>query len=213
MPDPEAARSELESVGRRLRRLTGHLVSRTHAKAELDEVVRGLDVAISRLSGGAPLVLGRPHPTESSGDAHRVFGPVLGVANPLAPPLQLTIGEEAQGRGTLSRAYEGPRGFVHGGVSALLLDEVTAKVPQLKTLQRVTRSLAVEYRRPVPLEVELLVRGRYVSRSGREIVVEGTISRADHPEHALVTARTTFVVLDDVTARTAFDLPTSDDLT
>ena len=76
----------------------------------------------------------------------------------MAPPISLAWeGERVVGRLRLRRSFEGPRGYAHGGVSALILDEVTAKIRSLMAVGRVTRKLMVNYRRPVPVDVDLVV--------------------------------------------------------
>lgn len=128
----------------------------------------------------------------------RAFSPVHGEGNAISPPLRLSHSTDAvEGRCTLGVVYEGPRMYVHGGVSAMLLDEVTAKVPQLKGVDRVTGSLTVRFRRPVPLEVPLLLRGRWLRDEGQIAVVHGSISREDRAEDELVVAEARFVRLTE----------------
>mgnify|MGYP000424448694 CR=1 FL=1 len=55
----------------------------------------------------------------------RVFNPVGGIGNALAPPL--LIREEDGGvvaEATLGIAYEGPPSYLHGGMSALFMDQL-----------------------------------------------------------------------------------------
>ena len=52
---------------------------------------------------------------------------VVGRRNAIAPPLDIVHdaeSESAYAEFTLGAAYEGPPGMVHGGVSALLLDQI-----------------------------------------------------------------------------------------
>jgi len=52
--------------------------------------------------------------------------PAVGLRNAIAPPMEIHHSED--GRCTsefhLSRAYEGPPGWVHGGICALVLDHI-----------------------------------------------------------------------------------------
>ena len=53
--------------------------------------------------------------------------PIVGFANPLAPPFSFSIDAEAQvarGRGAFGRAHEGGPGIVHGGLLAAAIDEL-----------------------------------------------------------------------------------------
>ncbi len=74
--------------------------------------------------------------------------------------------------------YEGGSGFVHGGIIATLLDEVMAKVSRFVQDRAVTAELTVEYRKPVPVEQDLVVEGWEVSRKGRSLYREGEIRDA-----------------------------------
>jgi len=80
--------------------------------------------------------------------------PVIGVRNPLAPPL--TVHHEPGGRCwsefTLGRVYEGPPGLVHGGISAMILDQLLGEVAtdQLMT-PKYTGTITVKYLRGTPL--------------------------------------------------------------
>jgi len=80
--------------------------------------------------------------------------PVVGVRNPLAPPL--TVHHEPDGRCwsefILGRIYEGPPGLVHGGISAMILDQLLGEVAtdQLTT-PKYTGTITVRYLRGTPL--------------------------------------------------------------
>jgi acyl-coenzyme A thioesterase PaaI-like protein len=57
--------------------------------------------------------------------------PVVGVRNPIAPPVTLDFDHDAGKAWAnfhLGAAYEGPPGHVHGGVCALILDHVLGEV-------------------------------------------------------------------------------------
>jgi hypothetical protein len=98
----------------------------------------------------------------------RMFNPVIGVGNPLAPPLRIEAGEDGvEGRCTLGLAYEGPPMHGHGGVSAMLLDQVLGHASAATGSPGVTTDLSVRYLRPVPLDVPLRVWGRVVEAEGR----------------------------------------------
>lgn len=72
----------------------------------------------------------------------------------------------------------GPPGTVHGGIQAALLDEVmgmAASASQAEEALAVTAELRMKYRRPVPVEATLLVRGRLVRAEERNLFVSGEI--------------------------------------
>ncbi|GGW59745.1 hypothetical protein GCM10010320_45770 [Streptomyces caelestis] len=55
----------------------------------------------------------------------RMDGPVTGAGSPLAPPMRVAPTDGGfMGRCDLGIAHEGPPGYGHGGVSAMLLDEL-----------------------------------------------------------------------------------------
>jgi acyl-coenzyme A thioesterase PaaI-like protein len=103
--------------------------------------------------------------------------PVVSHRNPLAPPMALIrSGEECEFRVVLPLQYQGPRGKLHGGYFAVLLDEalwqaVRDNVPGISF----TRELTVSYERPVPLFEEVTVTGRVTRIDGRKTFAEGEI--------------------------------------
>jgi hypothetical protein len=109
------------------------------------------------------------------------------AASRLAPPLVLRhLKDRVEGTCILSRVYEGPRGFAHGGVCALLMDEICAQVPELVGVERVTTRLSVRFMKPVPLSRPLLLAGR--RRTGEADLIDAAIALAERPEEPLVEA-------------------------
>jgi acyl-coenzyme A thioesterase PaaI-like protein len=124
----------------------------------------------------------------------RVYNPVSGVGSPLAPPLTIrSDGDGVAAEVTLGLAYEGPPSYVHGGVSALLMDQLLGAATIAVGLWGMTVRLELDYRGPVPLETRLLLRARVIEDAGRKSVVTGTIAGAADPERTLVAARGIFV--------------------
>lgn len=68
----------------------------------------------------------------------------------------------------LAKRFEGPPGHAHGGVIATLLDESMSKANRQFGVLAMTRQMEVEYLKPVPLGVRLLLTGRHVSAEGRK---------------------------------------------
>jgi acyl-coenzyme A thioesterase PaaI-like protein len=125
----------------------------------------------------------------------RVYNPVSGVGSALAPPLELAPADGGVvGTVVLGLSYEGPPGYAHGGMSALLLDQLLGSATIAAGLWGMTARLEVDYRRPVPLDTELLLRARVSEDAGRRSVVVGTISLADDAERPLVEGRGVFVM-------------------
>jgi uncharacterized protein (TIGR00369 family) len=76
---------------------------------------------------------------------------------------------------TVTNAFEGHPGYLHGGVIATLLDEAMSKATRAKGLVTVTRKLEVEYLRPVLSGAPLRVEGRMVRSEGRRHWVQAEI--------------------------------------
>jgi len=124
----------------------------------------------------------------------RVFNPVSGVGSPIAPPLVIRRHQgEVLAEVTLGLAYEGPPSYVHGGMSALFMDQLLGAAAIAAGLWGMTAHLELDYRRPVPLQTPLLLRARVAENVGRRSVVTGTIATAAAPETVLVEARGVFV--------------------
>ena len=74
---------------------------------------------------------------------------VIGVRNPVAPPLDIVHGDDG-GVFTdfhLGAAYEGPPGHVHGGVAALVLDHVLGAAASSQEKPRLTGTISLRYLR------------------------------------------------------------------
>ena len=95
-----------------------------------------------------------------------------GPRNPEGLHLQFAIdvGEHtAEAPVRLDERYQGAPGYVHGGIIATLLDEAMSKLNRPMGLLAMTRHMAVEYLRPVPIHAALRVRGWHLRREGRKL--------------------------------------------
>lgn len=136
--------------------------------AQADEVLRR-----SQRNGSPPTSVGE--------DGRRrlrfLTNPVLGVANPIAPPVELRVEDGVVvATVTLSHVYEGPPGFVHGGVLSLILDQTLSLANLVAGSPGMTKSLHVDYRAPTPLDTPLEIRSEHDRVDGRDIHCLGTIS-------------------------------------
>lgn len=101
--------------------------------------------------------------------------PLIGRANPLAPPIELEIvGDHVEGRARFSAAYEGPPGSVHGGFVAAAFDEVLGMAQTLSGNPGMTGTLKIVYRSPTPLYEQLRFRAHVDHIERRKIFVQGT---------------------------------------
>jgi acyl-coenzyme A thioesterase PaaI-like protein len=106
------------------------------------------------------------------------YNPVIGKANPFAPPLVVEFDESghAVSRVTLSRVHEGPPNAVHGGIVALLIDQLLGHAVGTAGPPGMTAQLTVNYRKPTPYDRELLVEAWHTGTSGRRVTAEARIS-------------------------------------
>jgi hypothetical protein len=82
----------------------------------------------------------------------------VGVYNPCFPEYELVVdGPRATGTVTFPLAFEGPPGIVHGGILATFFDCVVQHHNCDVGVAGKTTSLLIEYRRPTPLEVPIVV--------------------------------------------------------
>jgi acyl-coenzyme A thioesterase PaaI-like protein len=59
----------------------------------------------------------------------------------------------------LAAQFQGPPGHAHGGIIATLLDEAMSKANRRRNIVAMTRHMSIDYRRPVPLESDLVIEG------------------------------------------------------
>lgn len=155
----DAPEAELAAVADRLEQYAEHL--RSHPRR-------------TRLEGFAE--------SANAGEERGFFdySPLIGLANPLAPPIRL---EERDGAvlGTVrfGQAYEGPPGHVHGGMVAAAFDEVLGYAQSLTGNPGMTGTLTVVYRAPTPLHAELRFEGHVERVEGRKIFAAATLHAGD----------------------------------
>jgi uncharacterized protein (TIGR00369 family) len=118
--------------------------------------------------------------------ANNCFG--CGGANEFGMKLTFEVDQQtsrASGRFVLGPRYAGGAGFVHGGVIAVLLDEVMGKISKLSDERAVTAELNIDYRKPVPTDAEIVVSGWQENEKGRNRFRIGEI----HDAHGNLLAR------------------------
>jgi acyl-coenzyme A thioesterase PaaI-like protein len=125
----------------------------------------------------------------NAGDVGAFFdqSPLIGLSNPLSPPMRLeAVEDRIHGSVTFGAAYEGPPGHVHGGFVAAAFDEVLGFAQSLTGNPGMTAGLTIRYRRPTPLRVQLRfdagvdrVEGRKIFTSGRLLAGEVVTAEAE----------------------------------
>lgn len=92
-----------------------------------------------------------------------------------------TSGGEVETEYVAPRHYAGAPGVVHGGIQAALLDEVQGIAVHCAVGDQariVTADFRLRYRRPVPSETRLTIRGRIVRDEDPNYFTEGEITAA-----------------------------------
>lgn len=105
------------------------------------------------------------------------YSPIVGPFNPISPPVPMHLdGDHMRGRTRIGAPWAGPPGLVHGGVVALLFDELLGSVNVSKGLGAMTGTLSVRYERGTPLDTDLDLDAWIDRVEGRKIITHGTIS-------------------------------------
>ncbi|WP_372440935.1 PaaI family thioesterase [Mycolicibacterium mengxianglii] len=109
--------------------------------------------------------------------------PVVGLRNPIAPPLIITrdADDRCVAEFELGAAYEGPPGHVHGGMSALVLDHILGEAASGgMTKPNFTGTISCRYVRATPLGP--LRAEAYIDRvDGVKTFARGFIADAEGP--------------------------------
>lgn len=98
------------------------------------------------------------------------------------------------GKFALGANYAGGAGFAHGGIIAVVLDEAMGKLSKLTDERAVTAELSVEYRKPVPVDQEIVVQGWQTEEKGRNRFRAAEIH--DTKRNLLARGKGRFVVVD-----------------
>src|SRR3984885_10256779 len=126
--------------------------------------------------------------------ANVCFG--CGGGNPRGMKLTFEQDDAARtiiGRFRLGAEYQGAFGIIHGGVIAVVLDEVMGKVCRFRGVRAVTAEMNVEYLKPIWVDTDLVVEGYEKEMSGRTLYLGGEIT--DASEQGVARSRGRFVVL------------------
>ena len=107
------------------------------------------------------------------------YSPVVGPLNPLAPPIVMDFdGGRVRATTELDATYSGPPDMVHGGVIALIFDDLFNVTNLRNGVGAFTGTLSVRYEAPTPVRAELELEGWVESIEGRKVRTCGTIRHA-----------------------------------
>jgi len=147
----------------------------TAATTALQDVADELELA----SGPGRRARAQPDPV---GDPQKFFptSPVIGFANPVAPPVIVeAVDGELRGSAFFDYQYEGPPTCVHGGVIAMVFDEMLGAANIMAGSPAMTGTLTIRYRKPTPLRTPLRLEARCLGREGRKVRTYGAIFHRD----------------------------------
>jgi uncharacterized protein (TIGR00369 family) len=106
---------------------------------------------------------------------------ICGVNNPIGLKSRPSR-DEATGRAwmtvTIPPEFQGWEGVVHGGISAALLDEVSAYAAMGVSKQIVTAELNIRYLKPVPVGREITLEAKVREQVRRSILVDAIMTCA-----------------------------------
>jgi acyl-coenzyme A thioesterase PaaI-like protein len=168
-----------------MREVIERLTTSDAPEAELRAAADGLERYAARLAThprrNVPYGFGE---SANAGDVAAFFdySPMIGLSNPLAPPIVLEVDSASKvvhGRVRFGAAYEGPPGCVHGGFVAAAFDEVLGFVQSTSGQPGMTGTLTIRYRRPTPLDTDLRFEATVQRVEGRKIFAEGRLYAGD----------------------------------
>ncbi|HLX88478.1 MAG TPA: PaaI family thioesterase, partial [Acidimicrobiales bacterium] len=174
--DPRVALADAQ------RRITSASIGRPLSDSLLTLVAGELSAIADRLEEEAgPGRRARSQP-DPAGDPQHFFptSPVIGFANPIAPPVVVEAHSGGlRGTAFFDYPYEGPPTCVHGGVIAMVFDELLGAANIVAGCPAMTGTLTIRYRKPTPLRTTLHLEAACLGRQGRKITARGTISHGD----------------------------------
>jgi acyl-coenzyme A thioesterase PaaI-like protein len=175
LPDaPEFATPQRAQLAAAMRELIdAAMVSYDTADDELVDVADEVRRLAFRLSGGAQRVADAGYHPRAHDD-YLPRSPIVGEASPLSPRIDWdAVEDHVEGRGVFGAPYEGPPGFVHGGIIALAFDEMLGIANIQSGNPGMTGTLTVKYRRPTPLHREVRFKAWVERVEGRRIISKG----------------------------------------
>jgi acyl-coenzyme A thioesterase PaaI-like protein len=200
--------STLEQVAAAMRRLNRAVATFELPDAELHEIAEAVTELSRRVEGGELRDKQRDHetlPSGASGDDRAAlttrgdeleFDP-LSLGGGRLHPASVGIDFRRDGptsviaRCTVHGMFQGPPGRVHGGVVALIIDELMGTVNRIAARRAFTARLQIHLRAAAPVDVELTFRAWEHEVDGRKIFVR---AEGRHGDTLIVEADALFIV-------------------
>lgn len=177
-----------------VRELIDAVVRTEIAPAELDDVRHQVEALTERLraqqfDGSYGIRFGE------AGDLRNWGNAVVGLKNAIAPPLHVhRDGTRVWADVELGAAYEGPAGLAHGGVSALLLDQMLGEAAAAARAPGMTGTLTLRYRAGTPLGTPLRLEA-YAERTGSiKAIARGRLTTRESEPTLCVEAEGIFIL-------------------
>jgi acyl-coenzyme A thioesterase PaaI-like protein len=134
-------------------------------------------------------------PLGQDSDVRYTRNPLTGTMNPIAPPAEYEYGDNSIiGRIRFHEGYQGPPAVVHGGMVAALFDDVLGRTRHFTGRNCVTGSLSISYKKPTPLNADLIVKATIKEVHERKFLSTGELS---HNGETLAIAEAIFVFRDE----------------
>lgn len=108
------------------------------------------------------------------------YSPVIGPLNGVAPPIRFDFdGEQMHAAHVFDAPYNGPPTAVHGGVIALVFDELLGTLGALRDIGGFTGTLSIRYQSLTPIGKTIRMRAWIDRREGRKCFIKGTMQHDD----------------------------------
>lgn len=193
MTESEPDFDALEGAASSVRRLITHL-RRTKADADLlrrvAEQASELADALAPFDHEGPFMQrkllldgeedGRRSPDTDDASEYFPYSPIVGPLNPIAPPIHFDLKDrEFHATHVFDPQYNGPPASVHGGVIALVFDELLGSLGALLDIGGFTGTLKVVYRSLTPLHQPIRMRSWVDRQDGVKVFIKGTMHTTD----------------------------------
>lgn len=108
------------------------------------------------------------------------YSPAAGPCNPIAPPVDFRLqGKELVAEHVFDAQYNGPPTAVHGGIIALVFDELLGCTGVMNDTGGFTGTLTIRYSALTPIGKPIRMRGWVDREEGRKIFIRGTMHEGD----------------------------------
>jgi acyl-coenzyme A thioesterase PaaI-like protein len=141
-----------------------------HPEHDSESIASLAEQLETEISAAGTMGLGQPS------ESRHTRSPLAGSMNPVAPPVAYEYGENSiRGEVRFHEGYQGPPACVHGGFVAALLDDGLGRTRHLTGRNCVTGSLNITYKRPTPINADLVIEARIEEIFERKFRVTGEI--------------------------------------